>query len=135
MRKVTLEQIQEQIRETSDHSLLAYNEVEDLVVILDDDEIIEKAISAQFAELAGAGYGMLVATNKRLLFAHLPTIQGRTLEKFSYKDIVSVSYDSGRIVTVANVLHINTAKHEYKLKYVNSEEGPAMAALINSKIG
>ena len=131
MGKLTLEQIQQQIRNTSDNSLLAFNELHDLVDILKDGEIIERAISAQFAELDGSGYGMLVATDRRLLFVHIPTNEGRILEEFPYEKINSVSYDDGLIL---NEIYIITNDHRYELKYVEKEEGPSIVDLINKKL-
>lgn len=88
----TLEEIQEQIRATEDpNQFLGRREVKELPNILWEDESVEKIVRG----LYNNHIGILVATNKRLVFVDKGTFGRLTVEDFPYDKISSIQYETG----------------------------------------
>lgn len=90
----TQEKIYEQIRKVGAADFLVRKEVKELPHILWEDEIIEKIIQGYY----NGGTGILVATNKRLIFIDKGLLYGLKVEDFAYDKITSIQYKTGLIL-------------------------------------
>lgn len=88
----TIEEIKSQIQNIDGvNKWLAQKEIKELPNILWDDEIVEKLIRGRFNK----GTGVLVATNKRLVFVDKGMLFGLKVEDFAYDKISSIQYETG----------------------------------------
>jgi len=88
----TLEEIKEQIKHLDTGSkLLGMKEIKALPDILWEDEKLEKLVQGFYEK----GNGILVATNKRLIFVDKGMIYGIRVEDFPYDKISSIQYETG----------------------------------------
>lgn len=91
----TLEEVKNQILHLDGASkFLAYKEIKELPNILWEDEIIEKIVQGLYE----TKQGVLVATNKRLIFVDKGLIYGLHVEDFPYNKITSIQYKTGLIL-------------------------------------
>ena len=92
----TLQEITEQIKKVGNFdpsSFLVKKEVSELPNILNDDEIIEKAVMGLYDK----GNGIIIATNKRCFFLNKGMMWGSKMEDFPYDKISSIQYETGLI--------------------------------------
>ncbi len=90
----TLIEIQTQISSLDGlQSFLGRKEIKELPNILWDDEKVENLIQGTYNN----GNGILVATNKRLVFIDKGLIFGLKVEDFPYDKISSIQYETGLI--------------------------------------
>lgn len=75
-------------------SLFGSREIKELPNILWEDEIIERIVQGTYRN----GAGVLVATNKRLMFINKGLIYGLQVEDFQYSNISSIEYSTGMIL-------------------------------------
>jgi len=75
-------------------SLIALREIKALPGILWDDEIVERIVSGTYLDR----FGVLVATNKRVIFVDKGLIYGVRVEDFPYSNITSIRYKVGLIM-------------------------------------
>lgn len=88
----TLEQIKSQISSLDGFSaFLGRKEIKELPNILWQDENIENIVQGHYKD----GNGILVATNKRLVFVNKGLLWGLTVEDFAYDKISSTQYETG----------------------------------------
>jgi len=88
----TLDEIKAQIQNLDGASkLLGFKEIKQLPAILWEDEVVEKLVQGIYS----SGYGILVATNKRLIFVDKGLIYGLRVEDFPYDKITSIQYETG----------------------------------------
>lgn len=88
----TLIEIQGQIKNIDGfESFLGRKEIKELPNILWHDETIENMIMGTYNN----GNGILVATNRRLVFVDKGFLFGLTVEDFSYDKISSIQYETG----------------------------------------
>lgn len=88
----TLEEVKNQIGAIDGVSmLLGRKEIKELPSILWEDEIVEKLVQGSYDNK----FGILVATNKRLIFVDKGLIYGVRVEDFSYDKISSIQYETG----------------------------------------
>jgi len=88
----TLEDVKEQISHLGRVSkFLAFREIKELPDILWEDEKIENIVRGLYVEK----YGLLVATDKRLIFIDKGLIYGLRVEDFPYDKISSIQYTTG----------------------------------------
>ena len=112
----SLEEIQEQIRgalsDRDRRSLGQPREIKELPSILAEDEIIENILSGIYSNRRG----ILVATNRRLIFVDKGIMGGVKVKDFSYEKISSIQYKTGMFlgeITIfssgndANISHID----------------------------
>ena len=80
--------MKEQLRRLDGASkILSRREVNELPEVLWHDETVENAVRGQYA----GGQGLLVATNKRLIFLNKAMLGGRVrIEDFPYDRIASI---------------------------------------------
>ena len=91
----TLEEIKKQISNIEDASrLLGHKEIKELPNILWEDEKVEKLVQGYYA----GATGILVATNKRLVFVDKGLIYGLKVEDFPYDKISSIQYKTGMLL-------------------------------------
>ncbi|MFX3672849.1 MAG: PH domain-containing protein [Paenisporosarcina sp.] len=91
----TLEEIKNQINMLDGASrLLGIKEIKELPNILWENENVEKLVSGFYA----GGNGILVATNKRVLFVNKGLVYGLKVEDFPYTNISSIEYSTGMLL-------------------------------------
>lgn len=91
----TLEAIQNQIKSKKDFShFLTRKEIKELPNILWDDEEVENLLIGTY----NAGNGVLVATNRRLVFVDKGFLYGLKVEDFPYEKISSIQYETGLLL-------------------------------------
>lgn len=87
-----LEEIKKQINKLDGTSrFLGRKEIKELPSILWEDELIEKLVQGIYENKVG----ILVATNKRLIFIDKGLIYGLRVEDFSYDKISSIQCETG----------------------------------------
>jgi hypothetical protein len=90
----SFEEIQEQIKNKEGvHKYLNKREFKELPNILWEDEIIERVISGTYQ----SGTGLLLATNKRLIFIDKGLVKLR-VEDFPFDKISSIQYATGIVL-------------------------------------
>lgn len=88
----TIQEVQAQIKNLDGfESFLGGREIKELPNILWDDEVVENIIQGIYNN----GNGVLVATNRRLVFVHKGLLFGLKVEDFPYDKISSIQYDTG----------------------------------------
>ena len=88
----TLQEVKDQIKRLDGVSqFLGRREVKELPNILWEDELIENIVQG----LYNNGNGILVATNKRLVFVDKGMLGGLRVEDFPYDKISSIQYQTG----------------------------------------
>ena len=88
----TLAEIQEQIRNLDGLSrLLGRKEIKELPDILWEDERVEAIVQGVYNKKLG----ILVASNKRLIFVKKGLLYGLQVEDFPYDKITSIQYETG----------------------------------------
>ena len=92
----TLEEIKKQLGKLDRASkILGRREINELPTVLWHDETIENAVQGKYGE----SQGILVATDKRLIFVNKGMVGGRLrVEDFPYDKIASIQYDTGKIL-------------------------------------
>lgn len=113
----TIEEVNNQIKAAgSAANFLPKKEIAELPSILWEDEKIEKITRGIYAN----GSGILVATNKRVVFIDKGMLWGLRVEDFSYDKITSLLYKSGFMsdeITIfcsgnkAEITHTHDAKN------------------------
>lgn len=91
----TLEEVQAQIKSLDGVSrILGMKEIKELPAILWEDEAIERIATGLYAN----GNGVLVGTNKRLIFVDKGLLYGIRVEDFPYDKITSIQYKTGMLL-------------------------------------
>ena len=90
----SLKEIQAQIKLLDNTSIiLALDEIKELPSILWEDETVENIVQGY----ASNGNGILVATNKRLVFVYKRFLGGVKVKDFPYDKISSIQYETGML--------------------------------------
>lgn len=79
---------------------LGFNEIKELPNILADGEEVEKLASGYYK----TGYGIIVATSKRIIFIDKGMLYGLRVEDFSYNKITSIEYSTGLLRGAITIL-------------------------------
>lgn len=91
----TINEIKEQIKNLNTGSkLFGMKEIKALPDILWEDEKVEKMVQGFYEK----GNGILVATNKRLIFVDKGFVYGLRVEDFPYDKISSIQYETGMLM-------------------------------------
>ena len=106
---------------------LPEKEVKAMKDILWEDEIIEDAIRGLYK----SKNGMLVSTNKRLVFVEKGTLWGLKVEDFPYDKISSIQYDLGMI---AGEITIFSSGNKAKIDMVIKSECARFAEHVRARI-
>lgn len=89
-----LSEIQSQISNLDGlETFLGRKEIKELPNVLWDDEKIENIVQGTYSN----GNGILVATNKRLIFVNKGLLFGLKVEDFPYEKITTIQYETGLI--------------------------------------
>lgn len=88
------QQIEYQIKKCGANSFLNRKEVKELPHILWEDETVEKIVQGFYK----SGTGILVASNKRLIFIDKGMLYGLAVEDFPYDKITSIQYKTGLVL-------------------------------------
>ena len=90
----TLEEIKLQIKNLDGvEIILGRKEIKELPNILWSDEVVENVIQGTYNN----GNGILVATNKRLVFVDKGLVFGLKVEDFPYDKVSSIQYETGLV--------------------------------------
>lgn len=91
----TLEEVHAQIKSMDGVSrILGMKEIKELPAILWEDEAVERIATGLYAN----GNGVLVGTNKRLIFVDKGLLYGIRVEDFPYDKITSIQYKTGMLL-------------------------------------
>jgi hypothetical protein len=90
----TQSEINERIKKIGAGSFLTKREIQYLPNILWEDETVEKLVESFYEK----GQGILVATNKRLVFLDKGRLGGLRVKDFPYDVITSIQYSTGLLM-------------------------------------
>jgi hypothetical protein len=123
----TLEEIQKQIRNQSDLSkFLAKREIKELPSILWEDETVENIVQGMYVN----HMGILVATNKRLLFIDKGLVKLK-VEDFPYDKISSLQYETG---WVSGKISIFTSGNRAEIERIDKKATKSFAEFLRARI-
>lgn len=124
----TLEQVKTQISSINGvEKFLAGKEVKQLPNILWEDELIEKFTSGTYNN----GHGILVATNKRLIFVDKGMIFGLRVEDFPYDKITSIQYKTGLLF---GEITIYASGNNAVINNMNKQQTKDFATYVRARI-
>lgn len=124
----TLEEIKKQIQHLDGVSrLFGRKEIKELPNILWEDEIVEKMVQGYY----GCGQGILVATNKRLLFVDKGLIYGLRVEDFPHGKITSIQYKTG---LVFGTITIFTSGNKADIEQIDKKQARDFAEYVRARI-
>ena len=125
----TLEQIRKQIESLEGvEKLLGSREIKELPKILHEGEHIEGLVQGWYEN----GTGLLVSTNKRLLFVDKGLVAGVRVEDFPYDKISSIQYKTG---LVFGEITIFASGNKAEIKQVEKSRTRAFAEYVRAKAG
>lgn len=124
----TEEEVKTQIRNLNYGSkLLGYKEIKELPDILWENENIEKLVQGMY----NGGQGILVATNKRLVFVDKGLIFGLKVEDFPYEKITSIQYKTGLVL---GKITIFASGNKADIENVDKKQTRNFAEYVRAKI-
>ncbi|MBI4100954.1 PH domain-containing protein [Candidatus Microgenomates bacterium] len=125
----TLAEVKVQLRDKigATRRMLGRGEIQELPRILGADETIEKAVEGVY----GGGFGLLVATNKRLLFIDKKPMECK-VEEVPYSPMMNARYDSG---LVFGKITIDSAGKKLEIQKVNKRVVRDFVEHVESKLG
>ena len=118
--------------------MLFRSEIKELPSILWEDEKVEKITSGMYNN----GNGILVATNKRLIFVDKGMLYGLRVEDFPYEKITSIQYEIGLLmgkITIfasgnrADITHAGKASVRGFSEHVRARITPASNSVAPAK--
>ena len=123
-----LKDIEEQIKRSgASKSFLTRREIKSLPGILWEDENVEKIAQGYYAK----GTGILVATNKRLVFIDKGMIYGLRVEDFPYDKISSIQYETG---LMSGKIVIFTSGNKAEIKHVYNDQARMFGDYVRARI-
>ena len=111
-----LDDIRDQLRRVGANSWLNKNEVKELPKVLEPGETIVHAVGGMYSD----ANGLLLATNRRILFVAKTFTGRKRIEDFPYDRVTGVRYHGGWVM---GSIHIVAATHEAEIKQVNKQTG------------
>ena len=124
----TLKQIKAQIKSIDGLSkFLGKREINELPDILWENESVENLIQGMYNN----GNGILVATNKRLVFIDKGLVFGLKVEDFPYDKISSIQYSTGLLL---GKLTIFTSGNKAVIDYVDKQRVRIFGDFVRNKI-
>lgn len=124
----SLDEIREQIKGLDGVNKLSEpREIGELPNILWDDEKVERIIEGFYIDKQG----ILVTTNKRLLFVGKGLFGGLRLQDFEYGKITSIQYNAGLLL---GTITIFTAGNKVKIDNTNKEYGKTFSDYVRLKV-
>lgn len=123
----TLEEIKAQLQHLDGTSkFLGRKEIKELPAILWEDEKLEKLVQGRY----GNGMGVLVATNKRLVFVDKGLISLR-VEDFPYKNVSSIQYQTGMVF---GKITIFTSGNKADIDQIDKKQAKDFAEYVRNRI-
>ncbi len=124
----TLEEIKAQIgRIDAPSRILGRREINELPNILWEDEVVEKIVQGSYAK----GIGVLVATNKRLIFVDKGLMGKIRVEDFAYDKISSIQYSTG---IVFGKITIFTSGNKADIENVEKQQARGFSEYVRARI-
>lgn len=124
----SLAEVKEQMQSITGLSpLLGRKEVKELPSILWDDENIENAVQGMYDN----GNGLLVATNRRLIFINKGLVFGLKVEDFPYDKVSSIQYSTGLIL---GEITIFTSGNKAIIKNIQKASAREFGEFVRNKI-
>ncbi|HYG59125.1 MAG TPA: PH domain-containing protein [Symbiobacteriaceae bacterium] len=102
-------------------------EIKELPNILWEDELPERIIAGYYAK----GNGILVATNKRLVFIDKGLMWGLRVEDFPYDKISTIEYNTGMLL---GDLTIYTSGNRAKIEHVDKTQVREFGEYVRARI-
>lgn len=124
----TIEDINQKIKETGAKiDFLVKSDINSIPGLLSNDEVFENVIQGIYNKR----HGILVSTNKRLIFIHKKLIGGITVEDFPLSKISSIQYNIGLIYGDVKIFASgNTAT----IEHVNKSNTKTFCEQVKQKI-
>ena len=110
-----------------DRSVIARKEIKELPDILWEDELPERIVAGTYNN----GWGILCATNQRLLFIDKGLLFGLKVESYVYEAISSVESKSGLLWGSVKVY---ASGNNEDFEHVNNRQAHAFAQYVREKI-
>ena len=124
----SLEEIRKQVgRLDGAARLLAFKEIKELPKILWEDESVEQLIQGMYNN----GTGLLVATNKRLIFVDKGLMFGIKVEDFPYDKITSLQYETGMLM---GEITIFASGNKAEIKYLEKARTRVFAEFVRARV-
>lgn len=124
----TLDEIKSQIQTIDGASkFFGFKEIKQLPDILWEDELIEKLVQGFY----NTGQGILVATNKRLIFVDKGLIYGLRVEDFPYDKITSIQYKTGLLF---GEIKIFASGNKADITQINKQQTRDFAEYVRARI-
>ncbi len=125
----TLEEVRDQLSHLDGASkFLGRREIKELPSVLWEDEKLEKMVQG----LYGKGQGILVATNKRLIFLDKGMVGNLRMEDFAYDKITSVQFDTGMIM---GKITLYVAGNKAEISQIEKKQVRTFCDYVRAKIG
>lgn len=123
----TLDEIRSQIAGLDGVSrLLGRKEIKELPKILWGDEQVERIVQGFY----GGGTGVLVATNKRLIFVDKGLLYGLKVEDFPYDKVSSIQYETGLMF---GSITIYTSGNKAVIEHVEKQQARAFGEFARAR--
>jgi hypothetical protein len=125
-----LDQIKKQIQElklTNTSSLLNRKEIGELPEILAQNEIIDNIAQGTYNN----GLGILVSTNRRLLFIDKGILYGLKVEDFALDKISSIQYETGLLL---GAIKIHASGNIAKIENIEKSIARSFSEFVRNKI-
>lgn len=124
----TLYEVKTQIRslEGTDKSIYS-KEIKELPNFLEDDEAVENFTKCS----CGQRKGILVTTNRRLIFIHKGVLFGFSIKDFTYDQLTSVQY---KLNSTFGTIEILIYDNRMEIQKIDKEQAIALSKYIREKI-
>ncbi|WP_448606837.1 PH domain-containing protein [Paenimyroides ceti] len=129
-KKSRLDEIKKQIQElklSSVSNFLGRREINELTSILAPTEIIDNLVQGIYNN----GQGILVSTNRRLLFVDKGMLYGLKVEDFPLDKITSIQYQTGLLL---GCIKIHTSGNIAKIENVEKASASSFAEFVRDKL-
>lgn len=124
----TLDEIHQQLKNLDDVSkFFGKKEIKELPNILWEDEKLEKLVQGFYTK----GNGVLVATNKRLIFIDKGLLYGVRVEDFPYDKISSIQYSTGMVL---GKITIFTSGNNAVIEQIDKSQVKIFAEYVRARI-
>lgn len=124
----SLREIEMQIKNLDGASkLFGRKEIKELPNILWEDERVEKIVQGFYNN----GTGILVATNKRLIFVDKGLLFGIKVEDFPYEKISSIQYSTGMLLGDVTIF---TSGNKAKIENIDKKQARDFGDYVRARI-
>jgi phosphomevalonate kinase len=108
-------------------AFLSRKELKELPNIIGKDEVIDNLIQGTYND----GQGLLVSTNRRLIFVDKGLVYGVKVEDFPLSKITSIQYETGMLL---GKIKIHTSGNIGIIENVDKKQAPKFSEFIRTKL-